>query len=169
MAIPALTSRTIFPIDGTVYVDFTQVDDTSVFNPAQGEISTNKGRALYCLVGTGGVAAGDLVEISTAASTGIRTATKQDSTSSGSTPKKDAVAVATATAAKYAWFLFGDLNQVPVNVANSVASGAALTTTGTAGQAGAGGDTIVGLYTNEASGASGLTSCSSVGSIGTNI
>lgn len=172
----ALTSADIFPTDGTIYVDFTAVDvvdadagTTYQYNPASALVETNKGAAIYCKVGTGGVAAGDLVEISTSASTGIRTATKQDSTSSGSAPKKDAIAISDALVDNYAWFLFENLNQVPANVANSVASGAALTTTGTAGQLGAGGDTVVGLYTNEASGASGLTSVSSVGAIGTNI
>lgn len=165
----ALTSADIFPTDGSIYYDFTQVDATQVDDASGAKVETNKGGALYCLVGSGGCVAGDVMEISTSASTGIRTVIQQTTTTSGSDPKKDAIAISTASAGSYAWFLFEDLNQVPVNVANSVASGAALTTTATAGQAGAGGDTIVGLKTLEASGASGLTSCSSIGAIGTNI
>lgn len=176
MSQAALTSADIFPTDGTIYIDFTQVDTPSSttgvaypYNPASAGVETNKGKALYCKAGTGGWAAGSVVEITTASATGIRTAAKQDTTSSGSTPKKDGIAIAAASADSYGWVLVEDLNQVPVQVANGVASGAALTTTASAGEAGAGGDTIVGLYTLEASGASGLTSCSSVGSIGTNI
>lgn len=176
MAQAALTSADIYATDGTIYIDFTQVDtpDTSTGAVASDDASgakveTNKGGALYCLVGTGGCSAGDFVSISTSATTGIRTAVKLDTTDSGSTPKKGAIAISAVAAASYGWFLFEDLNQVPVNVANGVSSGAALTTTATAGQLGAGGDTVVGLLTNEASGASGLTSCSSIGAIGTNI
>ncbi len=171
----ALTSADIYPTDGTIYIDFTQVDTPIVagapvpYNAAGAKVETNKGAALYCLAGTGGWAAGDLVEVDTSATTGIRTAIKQDTTTSGATPKKDGIGISAVAAASYGWVLFDNLNQVPANVANSVADGAALTTTATAGQLGAGGDTVVGLYTNEASGASGLTSVSSVGSIGTNI
>lgn len=172
----ALTSADIFPTDGTIYIDFTQVDvvdtdagTTFTDDPAGGVVQTNRGEAIYCKVGTGGCSAGDCMEISTSPTTGIRTATKQDTASSGSTPKSDAIAISTALVDNYAWFLKANLNQVPVNVANGVSSGAALTTTATAGQLGAGGDTVVGLLTNEASGASGLTSCSSIGAIGTNI
>lgn len=170
----ALTSADIFPTDGTIYIDFTQVDVVATGGTAPDDASgavvqTNKGEAIYCKVGTGGCSAGDCMELSISSTTGIRTATKQDTTSSGSTPKADAIAISTCLVDNYAWFLKANLNQVPVNVANSVSSGAALTTTATAGQLGAGGDTVVGLFTLEASGASGLTSCSSVGAIGTNI
>lgn len=171
----ALTSADIYPTDGTIYIDFTQVDTPAYsgapvpYNAAGAKVETNRGAALYCLAGTGGWSAGSVVEIDTSSTTGIRTAIKQDTTTSGSTPKKDGIGISAVSAASYGWVLFENLNQVPVQVANSVAEGAALTTTASAGEAGAGGDTIVGLYTNEASGASGLTSCSSVGAIGTNI
>lgn len=170
----ALTSADIFPTDGTIYIDFTQVDvvatgGTPPDDAAGAKVETNKGGALYCKVGTGGCSAGDFVSISTSATTGIRTAVKLDTTDSGSTPKKGAIAISTALVDNYAWFLFEDLNQVPVNVANSVSTATGLTTTATAGQLGAGGDTVFGILTNEASGASGLTSCSSIGALGTNI
>lgn len=171
MAIPAFTSGDVYQIGGAVSIDFTQVDaSTAVSNNTVGAcVLTNKGPALYALVGSGGVVAGSYVAFTQNITTGLMTATIETTTSSGANPRQGGIALAPASAGQYAWFLTGPFDLVPVNVANSVASGAALTTTATGGQLGAGGDTVVSMYTLEASGASGLTACSAVQQIGSNI
>jgi hypothetical protein len=169
MAISALTSADIFPTDGSVRIDFTQVDDEAIFAVNGTEVMTNKGPAVYCKVGAGNVIAGSYCALSQVVATGVVTATEEDTTTSGSAPRKGCIAIAPASANKFAWFLRGPFDRVPVDVANSVSSLAAATTTGTAGQLGAGGDTVLGLYLIEASGASGLTACSAALPLGTNI
>lgn len=169
MAISALTSADIFPTDGAVRIDFTQVDDEAIYAVDGTPVMTNKGPAIYCKVGTGDVIAGSYCALSEVVATEVITATEEDTTTSGSAPRKGCIAIAAATAAQYAWFLRGPFDKVPVDVANSVSSLAAATTTATAGQLGAGGDTVLGLYLIEASGASGLTACSSALPLGTNI
>lgn len=169
MAINALTGADVYPIGGAVRIDFTQVDTSPAYSTDGSIVDTNKGPAVYALVGAGGVIAGSYVALTQSVSTELMTATIETTTSSGATPRKGAIAVAAASANQYGWFLTGPFDRVPVNVANSVSSGAALTTTATGGQLGAGGDTVVGAYVIEASGASGLTATSAVQPIGTNI
>lgn len=169
MAISALTSADITPTDGAVRIDFTQVDTSAAFAVNGTEIMTNKGPAVYCLSGTGGFAAGQYGALSQVVATGVVTATKEDTTTSGAAPRKGVVAIAAVPAASYGWFLRGPFNRVPVQVANGVSSLAALTTTASAGELGAGGDTVIGAYAIEASGASGLTACSAINGLGTNI
>lgn len=168
MAIPALTEGDVYPVQAAVRIDFTEVSTTPQYDYAGAPVETNKGPAIYAKIGTGGVAAGDYVAFTQSTTTGIITATKEDTTSSGANPRQGGIAIATGVATSWAWFLTGPFDMVPVNVANSVSSGAALTTTGSAGQLGAGGDTVVGAYLLEASGASGLTAASAATSLGTN-
>lgn len=170
MAISALTSADVWPIAATVRIDFTQVDASTA--PAYAtdglEVLTNQGPAVYAKVGSGGCSAGDYCAMSQVVATRVVTMTKEDTTTSGAAPRKGGIALATLTVGQYGWFLRGPFNRVPVNVANSVSSLANVTTTGTAGQLGAGGDAIPGLYVIEASGASGLTAASAVQPLGTN-
>lgn len=169
MATAALKAGDVFPVQGAVRIDFTQVDTTAKYDIKGLPIVTNRGTVVYAKIGTGGCAAGDYLALTQATPNAVLTATKEDTTSSGSTPRSGAVAIAAVAANSFGWVITGDFKSVPVNVANSVAAGAALTTTATGGQLGAGGDTVIGLFAAEASGASGLTACSSVGTIGTNI
>lgn len=169
MAISALTSADIFPVNGAVRIDFTQVDSAPAFAVDGTFVETSKGPAIYALVGAGGVIAGSYVALTQNVTTEVVTATEETTTSSGATPRKGAIAVSAASAGQYTWFLTGPFDRVPVDVANSISSGANVTTTATAGQLGAGGDAVVGLYVIEASGASGLTASSAIQSIGTNI
>lgn len=179
MATSALASGEVFPVDGRVRIDFTQVDQASTattntelngpkYNTSGARVMTNKGPAVYCKVGTGGVIAGSYVALTQASETAEIVATEEDTTTSGSSPREGAIAIAAASANQYAWFLTGPFDWVPVDVANGVAAGAALTTTATAGQLGAGGDTVNGLLAREASGVSGLTGCTAIQPLGTN-
>ncbi len=169
MAISALTGADVYPIGGAVRIDFTQVDASPAYSTDGSIVDTNKGPAVYALVGSGGIIAGSYVALTQSVSTELMTATEETTTTSGATPRKGAIAIAPASAGQYAWFLTGPFDRVPVDVANSVSSGANVTTTATAGQLGAGGDAVIGLYVIEASGASGLTASSAVQPIGTNI
>lgn len=168
MAIAAFVTGDVFPVDGSVGIDFTQVDTDPKYNVTGAAVQTNKGPAIYAKVGTGDVIAGSYCGLSQVVATGIVTATEETTTTSGAAPRKGAIAISPATAGKYAWFLTGPFDKVPVDLANSVASLAAATTTATAGQLGAGGDTVNGLYLLEASGASGLTACAAIQPLGTN-
>lgn len=177
MATAAFVTGQIFPLDGTIKVDFTQVDAVStsttgtpgpIFKTGT-VIQTNYGPATYLKVGTGGVSAGMYVAVTRATAAGEAVGTKEDTTTSGSAPRVGAVAIATALVDQFAWFLRGPWSLwVPVQVANSVSSGAALTTTATAGELGAGGDTVPGLAVAEASGATGLTGTLASLPLGTN-
>lgn len=169
MATAAFVAGDVYAVDGTSGIDFLQVDTTAKWNAVGAKVMTNKGPAIYALAGVGGWAAGQFLQASQSATTGAVTLTIMDSTTSGSTPQIVAVAITAVAAASYGWALTGPFNLVPTQVANSVSSLAALTTTATAGEAGAGGDTIIGAYLLEASGASGLTATAAVNALGTNI
>lgn len=176
MATAAFSTGSVFATSGAgIRIDFASADLTTdtppapKYNAVGAAVMTNKGPALYCLSGTGGWAAGSYVALTQSATTGLITATKEDTTTSGSDPRKGGVGIAAVAAAAYGWILTGPFDLVPVQVANGVSAGAALTTTATAGELGAGGDTVTGgLRTLEASGASGLTACSCDYGLGTN-
>lgn len=175
MSTAAFTTGSVFATEGSgIRIDFTSADATTdtppapKYNATGAYVKTNKGPAYYVLAGSGGWAAGSYVALTQSATTGLMTGTKEDTTTSGSDPRKGAVAIAAVAADSYGWVLAGPFDLVPVQVANGVAAGAALTTTATAGELGAGGDTVTGLRTLEASGATGLTACSCDYGLGTN-
>jgi len=97
--------------------------------------------------------------------------TEMTTTNSGSTPKEACVCVADGGLADNAegWFWRGK-GVEEVLVADSVADDAALTTTASAGVAGAGGDAVNSLVTTEAnsSGGAALTTCQAAGLLSTN-
>lgn len=87
----------------------------------------------------GAVTAGSLAYID-----GVNDARALDTTGSGSTPRNVGAAVATLADEECGWFWRGG-GRFEVFVANGTTTGAVLTTTATAGEAGAGGDAIIGL------------------------
>lgn len=68
-------------------------------------------------------------------------ASEQDTTSSGSTRKRDGVAQAALADNEWGWFWRGR-GKTEALVANGISAGAALTTTATAGVLGSGGDAV---------------------------
>ena len=167
MSTPAFTAGQVWAVDSSVRIDFTADDKTTDTPPAPkynqngARVTTNKGPALYCKVGTGGCSAGDLCLLSQSVSTGLMTSTyvKTADLAGAAKPQRIAVAIAACSAADYGWFLTGPFNLVPVNIANSIASGSDVTTTTTSGQGGSGGTIITGLALLEASAAAVLTGC----------
>lgn len=87
-------------------------------------------------------------------------AAEGNNTASGSTRKKIGIAEATIADNGYGWFFRG-FGHTEALVANGISAGAALTTTDTAGVAGAGGDAIAGLYAVDAN-SSGSTALGTV-------
>lgn len=177
MSTAAFTTGSVFATEGSgIGIDFTATNLTTdtppapKYNATGAYVKTNKGPAYYCkAAGTGGLAVGSYVALTQSATTGLMTATEEDTTTSGSDPRKGGIAIVAVAENAYGWILTGPFDLVPVQVANGVSAGAALTTTATAGELGAGGDTVTGgLRTLEASGASGLTACSCDYGLGTN-
>lgn len=91
-----------------------------------------------------------------------------DTTESGTTPTNLGVCVTSGGLADnyFGWFWRG-CGKESVYV-QDVAANVQVTTTGTAGQGGAGGDYIYNLFTNENNAAAGLTSCRASGLLSTN-
>lgn len=76
-------------------------------------------------------------------------ATEQDTTTSGSTRKRDAIAQATLASGEYGFFWRGR-GSTEALVATGISADAALTTTATAGELGAGGDAVFSLLAVDA-------------------
>jgi hypothetical protein len=152
-------------LDGTIGIDFSATSETDTYGHGF-TVQTSQGPVVWAKAAAAN-AEGTLVKL--ALSSSILTATKITSAISASEQTRVGVTHKAIASGSYGWHFTGPFDDVEVQIANSVNADTAVTTTTTDGEGGAGGDTIGGLVTNEASGASGLTQCRATSHLQTNV
>lgn len=152
-------------LDGIVGVDFSATSTTDRYVNGRG-LYTDLGRLVWAKAGEA-ISEGQVCKL--ALSSSVVTATLLDSTISGTEQIIVGIAHKTIASGSYGWFYRGPFANVQVLLVTTIAADTTLTTTATAGSAGTGGDTILGLTSNASSGSGGLTYCRASTYLGTNI
>lgn len=151
--------------DGTIGIDFEKTSTTDSWGHGR-MFETDLGRVVWAKAGEA-IAEGEVCKL--VRSSSILTATKLDTTISGTEQIMVGVAHKAIASGSYGWFFRGPFQHVQVLLLTTIAADTVLTTTATAGSAGTGGDTILGLTSNASSGSGGLTYCRASTILGTNI
>jgi hypothetical protein len=160
-----MTANTIYPTGPQVGYDFTATSTTDTYGHGF-VVHTNEGPVVWAKAG-GTITEGQVAKLEFISS--IWAAVALDTTESASEQTFVGIASKAVTSGSYGWFFRGPFDNVQVLVATTINADVTLTTTATAGTAGSGGDTILGLTTNASSGSGGLTYCRAVLPLGTNL